>query len=167
MNSQPGFTKAVADGRSAPAARGANAPRPLGREAIEMLAEIPLFAGLSRRHLGRIAKVATSKRFAPHTALVRIGRPADAFYVIIDGRARVELPNGGHVELHSGDFFGEMALIDGEPRSASVSSESDVYAMIIPRGKFLKVLEDEPKIALAIMVTLTRRLRDQQAAAAL
>ena len=58
-----------------------------------------------------------------------------------------------------------MALIDGEPRSASVSSESDVYAMIIPRAKFLKVLENEPKIALAIMATLTRRLRDKQAAA--
>ena len=134
-------------------------PRRLGREAASMLADVPLFAGLSRRHLGHIAKIASAKRFAPGGALVRAGEPPDAFYVILDGRVRVETPGRG-IELTSGDFFGEMALIDGEPRSATIVTLTDVHVMIIPRSKFLKVLESEPKITLAIMATLTRRLRE-------
>ena len=137
-------------------------PRALGRESVNMLAEIPLFAGLSRRHLGRVAKIATSRRFAPGGALVRAGEPADAFYVILDGRVRVET-HGREIELKSGDFFGEMALLDGEPRSATIVALSEVYAMVILRAKFLKLLESEPKITLAVMATLTRRLRSAQA----
>jgi CRP/FNR family cyclic AMP-dependent transcriptional regulator len=127
-----------------------------------MLAEIPLFAGLSRRHLGHVAKIAFSKRFAPGGALVRAGEPADAFYIILDGQVRVET-HGRDIELKSGDFFGEMALLDGEPRSATIVALTEVYAMIIPRAKFLKLLESEPKITLALMATLTRRLRGAQA----
>jgi CRP/FNR family cyclic AMP-dependent transcriptional regulator len=141
-------------------------PRPMGREAVGMLAEVPLLATLSHRHLGRIAKVASTKRYAPGSALVRAGGPANAFYVILDGRVRVEMPHGA-IELQGGEFFGEMALIDGEPRSATVVAVSEVYVMVISRAKFLKVLEAEPKIALAIMTTLSRRLRALQGAATL
>ena len=63
-----------------------------------------------------------------------------------------------------GDFFGEMAVIDGEPRSATVVAVSEVWVMMISRTSFLEVLEAEPKIALAIMATLTRRLRAAQRA---
>jgi CRP-like cAMP-binding protein len=152
--------------RGAQADTPAAPPRQLGREAIEMLAEIPLFASLSRRHVARIASVASTKRYAPGSTLALVGRPADAFYVILDGRVRVEVP-GRPVELGSGDFFGEMALIDGEPRSATVVAVNDLFVMVIPRAKFLKLLEAEPKIAVAIMATLTRRLRAVQAAASL
>jgi CRP/FNR family cyclic AMP-dependent transcriptional regulator len=141
-------------------------PRPMGRDAIRMLAEVPLLATLSHRHLGRIAKVASTKRYAPGSALVRAGGPANAFYVILDGSVRVETPHGA-IELQGGEFFGEMALIDGEPRSATVVAVGEVYVMVISRAKFLKVLEAEPKIALAIMTTLSRRLRAVQGAATL
>lgn len=140
--------------------------RSLGRESVNMVADVPLFAGLSRRHLGKIARIASSKRYAAGAELVRAGEPANAFYVILDGRANVQTP-GRVIELKSGDFFGEMALIDGQPRSATIVSTTEVYVMIILRSKFLKLLESEPKIALAIMATLTRRLRDLQAATTL
>ncbi len=58
-----------------------------------------------------------------------------------------------------------MAILDGEARSATVTAVTEVMVLMIPRAKFLKVLESEPKIALAIMATLTRRLRAVQAAA--
>jgi CRP-like cAMP-binding protein len=131
-----------------------------------MLAEIPLFEDLSRRHLDKVAHAAATKRFAANTPLVRKGQPATAFYVILDGRVRVEVP-GRPVELGAGEFFGEMALIDGEPRSATIVALTDVYVMVIARSKFLKVLESEPKIALAIMATQTRRMRRLMAATAL
>ncbi len=137
--------------------------RRIGREAVTLLAAIPLFARLSRRSLGKIASVASTKRYAPGSTLVRVGAPGDAFYVILDGRFSVDAP-GRRVALEAGDFFGEMALIDGEPRSATVVAVSEAYVMMIPRSKFLKVLEAEPKIALAIMATLTHRLRAVQAA---
>jgi CRP-like cAMP-binding protein len=164
MERQTGLSKLIAEG-SAGTASG-RGQRPLGRHAVDMLAEIPLFASLSRRQLGKIADAASAKRYAPHSVLVLKGKPAEAFYVVLDGRVRVAA-QGRKVELGSGDFFGEMALIDGEPRSASVVAIAEVYALTIPRAKFLKVLESEPKIALAIMATLTRRLRDVQSAATL
>ena len=150
-------TRDTLDSPAAPARR-------LGREAAEMLAGIPLFSGLSRRHLAGLAGAASTKRFAAGTELVRAGQPATAFFVILDGDVRVQAPTGA-IALGAGDFFGEMALIDGEPRSATVVAVGEVYVLMIGRAKFLKVLEAEPKIALAIMATLSRRLRGLQGAA--
>lgn len=167
MQQKTGLARLIVEGGSSAAFDSPSAPaRPLGREAARMLAGIPLFAGLSRRHLGRVGTIASTKRYAAGSPLVRVGKPADAFYVILDGKARVEVP-GRTVELTAGDFFGEMALLDGEPRSATVVAVGEVYALTISRTKFLKLLEAEPKIALAIMVTLTGRLRALQAAATL
>jgi CRP-like cAMP-binding protein len=161
-----GVTRLIVDGGAAGASDSPAAPaRRLGREAVDMLADIPLFAGLSKRHLTKIAGAAATKRYAPGSALVRVGRPADAFFVILDGGVRVEAP-GDAIALGAGDFFGEMALIDGEPRSATVVATGEVFVLTLARAKFLKVLESEPKIALAIMATLTRRLRAVQGAAA-
>jgi CRP-like cAMP-binding protein len=165
MGERTALARLIVDGSGASAAdTPAARPRAIGREAVPMLAEIPLFASLSRRHLGRIASVASTRRYAPRTTLALAGKPADAFFVILDGSVRVELPGGARVELGAGDFFGEMALIDGEPRSATVVAIGDVYVMTIPRAKFLKLLHAEPKIMLAIMATLTRRLRAVQTA---
>ena len=147
--------------------RATRRPRPrraLGRESIDLLAGVPLFASLSRRHLAKVAKLAASKRFAAGVELVRTGERADAFYVLLDGRVRVQTPGRG-IELGCGEFFGEMALIDGEPRSATIIALSEVYVLIFARTKFLELLESEPKIAFANMATLTRRLRYLQATA--
>jgi CRP-like cAMP-binding protein len=131
------------------------------RETETLLAQVPLFSGLSRRHLGRVASVAEHKHCLAYSTLVREGTPGDAFYVILDGEARVELP-GGPVPLGAGSFFGEMAIIDGSPRSATVSAVTDIVVLMIPRTKFLKLLEDEPKVVLALMTTLAQRLREAQ-----
>jgi CRP-like cAMP-binding protein len=141
------------------------APRQLERATVEVLAQVPLFATLSRRHLGRVADVASAGRYAAGTPLVVEGTPADAFYAILAGSARVDVP-GQDVTLATGDFFGEMALVDDEPRAATVTALTDVLVLMIPRGRFLELLEAEPKVALAVMETLTRRLRAAQAPAA-
>jgi CRP-like cAMP-binding protein len=132
------------------------------REAEALLPQVPLFSGLSRRHVGKIASVAVHRHCLSGTALVHAGAPGDAFYVILDGEARVELP-AGPIPLSAGAFFGEMSMIDGAPRSATVTAATDVVVLVIPRDKFLAVLLAEPTVALAIMTTLVQRLREAQA----
>jgi potassium-dependent mechanosensitive channel len=125
----------------------------------EVLATIPLFEGVSQRHLRRIAALATAKRFAPYTAMVKEGTPGDAFYVILDGTATVRRPGKRNVTLRQGDFFGELALLDSSPRSATVEANDEVLAMRLGRAAFQKTLEKEPKVALAMLRTLATRLR--------
>jgi CRP/FNR family transcriptional regulator, cyclic AMP receptor protein len=129
---------------------------------LDVLADVPLFTGLSRRHLGKVATLGRTKRYPARTSIVTAGTNADAFYVILDGRATVRAGNR-RIPLATGDYFGEMALLDGGIRSASVVADSEMLLMVIPRRGFLKLLESEPKIAISIMGTLAHRVRSMQA----
>ena len=130
-----------------------NAPADGGRMSkawLDVLVDVPLFADLSRRHLGKVAALARTKRFPARTSIVTAGTNADAFYVILDGKATVRAGNR-RIPLTTGDYFGEMALLDGGVRSASVVADTEMLVMAIPRRGFLKLLESEPKIAISIM----------------
>jgi CRP-like cAMP-binding protein len=124
-----------------------------------VLADVPLFAGLSKRHLRKVSGLATARRHHPHTAIVRAGAKGDAFYVILDGTVSVNRPGKRSVKLGAGDSFGEMALLDGAARTATVEAEGEVLTMRIPRPSFLRMLEAEPKVAVALLRTLSERLR--------
>lgn len=137
-------------------------PGRVGPNWVPVLSEVPLFAGLSRRHLRRVASLARLKRFAAGTAIVRTGEPGNAFYVILQGSARVVPPNGREVKLRVGDFFGEMALLDGAPRAADVAATEELLAMTIGRSAFTKLLRSEPPLAHAVLQTLAQRLRAAQ-----
>jgi len=129
---------------------------------LDVLVDVPLFADLSRRHLGKVAALGRTKRFPARTSIVTAGTNADAFYVILDGKATVRAGNR-RIPLTAGDYFGEMALLDGGVRSASVVADTEMLLMAIPRRGFLKLLESEPKIAISIMSTLAHRVRSMQA----
>jgi CRP/FNR family cyclic AMP-dependent transcriptional regulator len=142
-----------------------NAPADGGRMSkawLDVLVDIPLFADLSRRHLGKVAALGRTKRFPARTSIVTAGTNADAFYVILDGKGTVRAGNR-RIPLTTGDYFGEMALLDGGVRSASVVADTEMLVMAIPRRGFLKLLESEPKIAISIMSTLAHRVRSMQA----
>jgi CRP-like cAMP-binding protein len=136
--------------------------RELQHELERVLAQVPIFSGLSRRHLGRVASVTTHQHRLAGEAIVKAGTPGDAFYVVLDGAASVELPDGP-IRLEAGTFFGEMAIIDGAPRSATVTAATDLVLLVLPRDRFLGVLESEPSVALALLATLAARLRAAQA----
>lgn len=137
-------------------------PARMGPNWVPLLEQVPLFAGLSARHLRRLAALARSKRFADGTTVVRAGDPGNSFYVILEGSARVVPPGGRPIRLRAGDFFGEMALLDGAPRSADVTATEELLTMTIGRSAFTKLLRDEPQIAHGIMRTLAERLREAQ-----
>lgn len=134
-------------------------PRGMGRDWVPVLAEVPLFGSLSRRHLKRVAALARTRRFASGTSIVRKGDAGSAFFVLIDGEAHVVAPKGRPRRLRSGDHFGEMALLDGSPRSADVIADAEVLAMTISRSSFGKLLRSEPVIAQELLRTLAARLR--------
>jgi len=130
--------------------------RPTQRDWAAVLGAMPLFARLSKRQLGRLAKLAKVEDYSPTEPIIQKGEEGDSFYLVLEGRARVA---GTSRTLRPGDFFGEMALIDGGPRSATISATSDARVMTLPRRAFLKALEQDPNIAVAIMETLAGRVR--------
>jgi CRP/FNR family cyclic AMP-dependent transcriptional regulator len=139
---------------------------PTAKDWAEVLACLPLFARLSKRQLRKIAGLAKFTEFARGDVVIQTGEPGDAFYVILSGQAKVVGKPRARV-LRRGHYFGEMALIDGEPRSATVTAASELQTMELPRRPFLKVLEQEPRIAITMLAELTARVRqlDRPAAA--
>ena len=131
-------------------------------EWADVLASVPLFAGLSHRHLKGIAALGKVQRLPAFTVMVRQGDKANSFYLLLDGAAVVRPPGRRAVKLGVGDYFGELALLDKSPRSASVEATEEVLVMRIPRNDFLRMLEKEPKVSLRLLQTLASRLRTSE-----
>jgi CRP-like cAMP-binding protein len=140
--------------------RPRGAGEPLGSEWVDVLSGIPLFAPLSRRHVKRIANLARPRRFAANSAIVKKGERGESFYVILDGEATLNLPGGRTVALGSGDWFGELALLDGGPRTATVLAKTPVLTMSIARRSFLKLVKGDSELALGLLKVTAERLRD-------
>jgi CRP/FNR family cyclic AMP-dependent transcriptional regulator len=130
---------------------------PTASDWADVLAGLPLFARISKRRLRKIASLSQIKRFSPGAIVVQIGEPADAFYLILAGRARVV--GKSRRTLGIGDYFGEMGLIDGEPRSATIAAADELETMKLARRPFLKLLKQEPQIAMSMMAELAARIR--------
>jgi CRP-like cAMP-binding protein len=131
----------------------------LGPEWVSVLETVPLFAGLSKRHLRRVARMAIRADIPQHTVILSPEREADSFFVILDGEAEVATPTGAQIRLGPGRFFGEMALLDRSPRTATVTAATDMQVMRIAQRRFSQLLESEPKVSLAIMRELAARVR--------
>jgi CRP-like cAMP-binding protein len=86
-------------------------------------------------------------------------RVRDAFFVLIDGTAAVRTPVGAGAELHPGDFFGEMSLLDGEPRSASIVATTPLRLLIVDRAHFWRLLDETPELIRRMLTILSRRVR--------
>jgi CRP-like cAMP-binding protein len=125
---------------------------------VPFLADLPIFAGVSKRHLHRIARHATTRRFVPLTRIVREGEPARTFYVVLDGQVSVTRKGRRLARLGAGEAFGEMALLTDSPRSSSIVADTDVLTMCLSRTNFNKVLKDEPAVSRALLKTLAKRL---------
>jgi CRP-like cAMP-binding protein len=129
------------------------------RPGIELLANVPLFAGLSPRHLRRIRDLAEPADFMAGASLVKQGTPGDAFFVILQGEAKVVAGRRTINRLVPGDYFGEISLLDGGERTASVVSETPLKVLMIDRTRFLRLLEDEGAIAVGLLEGMARAIR--------
>ena len=124
-----------------------------------VLAAVPLFEGLSKRQLRQVAALTEPAHFMVDHSIVREGEPGEIFYVMLAGQAKVQVNGRTVSRLLPGDHFGEISLLDGEPRSASVVTETPVTLVMIKRTAFMKLLQAEPAIALGVMGSLARMIR--------
>jgi CRP-like cAMP-binding protein len=127
-----------------------------------MLATVPLFETLSRRHLKHVADISHEVEVASGASIVREGDVGDSFFVVARGQAKVTVDSRTIRKLLPGDHFGEVALLDGGRRTASVESETPMTLLEIRREAFLKLVRREPKIALEILRELARMLRQTE-----
>jgi CRP-like cAMP-binding protein len=126
---------------------------------IKHLARVPLFSGCTNEELGRIAQVSKVVESPAGTVLTEIGAPGNSFFFIIDGRVSVQTQIGSGDPLRPGDFFGEMSLLDGEPRSATIVATTDVRLLIVEHSHFWRLLDEAPDLVRRILVVLSRRVR--------
>jgi CRP-like cAMP-binding protein len=126
---------------------------------VERLAGVPLFAGLSKRELGAIAAAAKEVDHHPGEFLARQGESGVGFFLIVDGTARVVVGGRTRRRLGGGDTFGEIALLDGGPRTASVVAESPVRLLGITAWGFRALLAQHPSITLKLLEQVASRLR--------
>jgi CRP/FNR family cyclic AMP-dependent transcriptional regulator len=152
------------DNGAMPTSSKSAAPKPATKKpGLRLLAKVPLFGGLSQTHLRSIAALAEEVRYSPGRMIVRTGSPGAAFYVIVEGTAKVvrgKIASAkGTWELGPGDFFGEMALLDGGPRTASVVAETPLTTIRIERAPFRQMLRAEPDIALKLLESMAGRMR--------
>lgn len=149
-------------------ARSGAAGGDAGKRWAPVLESIPLFAAVPKRQLRKIAALTREGRYRRGTAIVRAGDRGDDFYVILDGAASVVRPSGlPSITLAPGSYFGEMALIDGEVRSATVMAETDVHCLRLSRAPFLRLVRSEPEVAVVLLRHLAARVRELQAQAQL
>ena len=129
-------------------------------EKVLFLKSIDLFRALPSEELAQIAEIAEEQPLAAGDQVFAQGEPGDALYLIVEGKVKVHQGNKELVRLGERDVFGEMAVLDSEPRSASVTAVEDTVLLKIGRDDFRDILGERPEIAMGVMKVLTRRLRE-------
>lgn len=137
-------------------------PRRTRRETVVALSGVPLFSDMSRRHLQRIAKEADELRFAAGETIVQEGMLGETLFVVLEGTAKVVRGGRKVGEIVPGDFFGELAAIDGGPRTASVVAETPMRVLRLFRRTLTALWSDEPQVVLKVLDGVVRRVRQVQ-----
>lgn len=130
----------------------------------ELVAQVGLFKGLKPKHLTHIARCTKSEQFSPGQVIVSQGDIGQVLYIVSSGAVEVRRERPGQTSvvldiLDPGRFFGEMALLDDFPRSATVVATEDTECLSLGKWHFLVELESHPDLAVAMLPEMSRRLR--------
>ena len=126
----------------------------------EYLATVPLFSALSRSDLRQVMRVAEELDVPSGQVLVTEGRTGREFFLILDGRAIVRRNGRKIATLGPGQYFGELALIDRKPRSATVEAATTMKLLVLGQREFAGLLETLPGVAAKLLTGLAQRLRE-------
>ena len=130
------------------------------KEVVTRLSKVPLFSGCSQRDLQTIARVVKDIDHDEGTVIAREGEPGIGLFVIADGSAEVTIGGAKKASLGPGDFFGEIALLDGGPRTATVTATSDVKLLGLTEWVFRGLMQEHPTIAVKTLQAMAGRLRN-------
>jgi CRP/FNR family cyclic AMP-dependent transcriptional regulator len=125
---------------------------------VDVLAGVPLFEGLSKKELTELARRVEEVEFRPGEHLLVVGEPADAAYVILDGRATVRRRGRKIAEVTKGDVVGEKSLVTDLPRNAGVRADTFVPALRVRKAEFDSIMDDFPRVAVKVLRTVATRL---------
>jgi CRP/FNR family cyclic AMP-dependent transcriptional regulator len=132
----------------------------------EILSRVPLFAEVPRRDLDRLASNMVERTFPAGRTVTSEGEPGIGFFVIEDGTATVSVKGEKVGELKSGDYFGEIALIDRGRRSATVVADTDLRCRGMSAWEFRPLVQESPEMAWPMLEALVKRLREAEVRAA-
>lgn len=125
------------------------------------LAQIPLFSHLSTRQLHKIQRGASEHRYEPDTLIVREGGRTATLFVVLEGTVKVVRDGRTISRRQPGEYFGEISLIDGRPRAASVIAETPVLCQVIEQDALRKLLMSDPEVSWALLQSFATRLRNE------
>jgi protein phosphatase len=129
-----------------------------GNQKIDLIRKVPLFARCSRAELKEIALLADEIDLHEGKEMTREGAPGREFFVLLHGTADVKKNSRRVNTLGPGDFFGEIALVSREPRTATVIATSPVRALVITDRSFRRLLDDAPQVQTKVMEAMAERL---------
>jgi CRP/FNR family transcriptional regulator, cyclic AMP receptor protein len=135
------------------------APLSTVASSVEILETVPLFKGLENAELKALANLSKPMSFRGGEAIVKEGEAGLGFYVIVNGRADVKRKNKTLATLPKGSFFGELALLDDQPRSADVIATEPTDCLVILRWNFWSLLGKNKKVTRGLLEEMARRLR--------
>ena len=124
-----------------------------------MLGSVPLFAALNKKQLKLLYESAKERSFAAGQTIVKQGDSGVGFYLILAGRAHVTKGGRPVATLGAGQFFGEMALLDDQPRTADVVAEGAVKCLVLSSWEFWSAVGDEPEVLRTLLKETVRRIR--------
>jgi CRP/FNR family transcriptional regulator, cyclic AMP receptor protein len=129
---------------------------------LELLSHVDLFHGLTSTELKTVLGQSKEMSFRPDEVVAAEGTKAGRFYLILKGEAKVNVGGRRRPSLGPGDYFGEISLIDGGPRSATVTAATDLQTLSIASFNFRALLKEQPPLAMKLLSQLCRRLRSSE-----
>ena len=129
------------------------------RDVVGQLSRVPLFSGCSRKDLQTVARVVKDIDHADGTVIAREGEPGVGLFVIVEGTADVTIGGSKKASLGPGDFFGEIALLDGRPRTATVRAEGITRLLVIGHREFHALMDEFPSVRTAELEAVAERRR--------
>jgi len=131
---------------------------------VDFLTKVPLFSELNDEEFSQLANVMREQHYKKHITIVHVDDPGSALYILKSGLVKVTIEDQHGYEmilriLYPTDFFGDMSLLDGMPRSATVTTQEPSEVLTISREHFLSIMEKSPKILLKVAAVLSKRLR--------
>ena len=130
---------------------------------IDALRRVPLFSGMSDRDLQNVIEITKEVTHPEGHVIVEEDQSAIGFHLILEGSAEASVAGQSVGTIGPGDYFGEMSLLDGKPRSATVQATSDMKTLVVPSWSFNQLLDANPAIMRTLLVELCARLRRVEA----